>query len=207
MRRLFVLLSALSLLLCVASVAVRTWGLFEGDEITMNGVTGGAPRKYRNITFTSGAGGVRLSMRVDAAPDIVFHSSPGSPMIEGSKPFGEEGWRYAFSRQFPPEYPIYSGATASRAMRGFQRNHDGSSTAPNDYWWHQSLTVPAWFLIFAFAILPASGIFPFIRRRPSRFSRDGTHLCDRCGYDLRATPGRCPECGAVPTHRSARTRI
>jgi hypothetical protein len=53
--------------------------------------------------------------------------------------------------------------------------------------------VPHWSLLIVGLALPA---VRFIQnRRGVRRSRKGA--CPRCGYDLRATPDRCPECGAA----------
>jgi hypothetical protein len=43
-------------------------------------------------------------------------------------------------------------------------------------------------------VIPACKVLGRFRRRRNR--DDG--CCLVCGYDLRATPDRCPECGAVP---------
>lgn len=59
------------------------------------------------------------------------------------------------------------------------------------------LEVPYWLLCLPLLAFP---IWVRYRRGSSRVSRRRfAGLCTRCGYDLRATPDRCPECGAFPT--------
>jgi hypothetical protein len=53
------------------------------------------------------------------------------------------------------------------------------------------VVVPLWFLAVVFSILPALRLRAIARTR----GRRRRQLCIECGYDLRATPERCPECG------------
>jgi predicted amidophosphoribosyltransferase len=51
-----------------------------------------------------------------------------------------------------------------------------------------------WFVILLFALLPlVAGVRLARRRRRAR--RLAAGCCIACGYDLRASPERCPECG------------
>jgi hypothetical protein len=54
-------------------------------------------------------------------------------------------------------------------------------------------SIPMWCAALATAILPALAAARYAGRR-----RPGPGHCVACGYDLRASPGRCPECGKLP---------
>jgi len=59
-------------------------------------------------------------------------------------------------------------------------------------WYNRGIAIH-WTILAA--ITGARPIIAAIRKR----RRPAAGLCANCGYDLRATPNRCPECGQIPT--------
>jgi hypothetical protein len=62
-------------------------------------------------------------------------------------------------------------------------------------------SAPDWAAFLATLILPALWFYQY------RIRVAVTGRCLACGYDLRATPDRCPECGIVVTKASAQQNI
>lgn len=115
----------------------------------------------------------------------------------GQRWSSETNWG-RYWRSYPTSAPAWSFAVPA-GPRAFQfKCHTYWSTWSNgtvsDYYtrgvW---LGAPYWFAALLSAILPVWRFGGWKRRR--RRYRLAHGLCINCGYDLRATPVRCPECG------------
>ena len=80
-------------------------------------------------------------------------------------------------------------ATARRALGFSVVRIDYSQPHPYDTF--RALVIPFWAPLCLFAALPVIRLARHARRKPP------PGHCRRCGYDLRASPDRCPECGAA----------
>ena len=100
----------------------------------------------------------------------------------GDIPNAEKGFRAIFSASSFP------GADWKLEWR---REESGGNWYYSDRFKMEGWLCPA----LLAAIVPAWRLTASVRRRRRRIAG----FCIKCGYDLRATPDRCPECGAVPT--------
>jgi hypothetical protein len=129
-----------------------------------------------------------------------WHSEYGRATISVAWFNPEDPGHYGRSLQFDEHGPRWNSWNAQRNVprAGWQEYgyHPDDINQLNRRGYHEiCLTLPHWLLVLVFGVLPTVRLTRFIRRR--RQHREG--CCQTCGYDLRATPDRCPECGAVPS--------
>lgn len=158
-------------------------------------------RTYRTL------GGSRYTTRSGAFADQFYVLGSGrgkiyytltefsltQPLAEWEKVIGKPGWDFGSSTEFhqpiisedlPPNH--YGGLTDWRIW-GYGVYNDQLMFNPP----MKVAIIPYWLPVTAFLILPVRKLLLLNRSRRRR--RAG--LCVACGYDLRATSDRCPECG------------
>ena len=178
-RRLINFLTLLSLLLCVATVALCVRSYVATDHVTY------ARYRVRDDGATSYR---RIDARTGRGSAVIFFRWSGNP-VRPNYPPDVVGWRHATA---PPEK-----ASAPHVQRwGFGCHwYRGPVPAAGLWYWEGNVAFPL-YVPAALLVVPAL-IWQLARVRRTRRAAAG-RLCAACGYDLRATPERCPECGTVP---------
>jgi hypothetical protein len=172
-RRLLNLMTALSLLLCAAACGlwVRTHAVY-ADTVYQESPSHAA-------SVVSRAGTLEIRRHVYDRP----RPRPGGP--------GDGRW-HLVTNGF--RVTTVAGEAVGYNVFGFGRFHArfplaGSTT--------DIYVIPWWHVVLLTAVPPAV-LLRRVARRRIKDRRAARGLCPTCGYDLRATTDRCPECGLTP---------
>ena len=183
-RRLFNITAVISLLLGVAVVGLWVRGRFAADYLTLR-------LPYSEWTAMHGEGLLRIArMELDfSTPQYMLDDGltvrPPSPRWEWTRESVlPDELADVIVRNDPKPWP--ARWSPLRIDRGMPSRWFSDSPPFAEGW---QATVSDWVLALLAVLLPAWWI---IRRRGRRV-REG--YCRVCGYDLRASKERCPECG------------
>jgi len=193
-RRNRILLNAatvFSLMLFLAAIALWIRGHFVVDLLTSMQDGGPAPTEIRGWSIVSTMGNIQF-----------VRSRVTIPALDGVQAAAWDKWRAVIKKR--ARWRSIPLPDSMEASSGFLFNHEQEavptawSTARIflDEW---RFGLPYWLLAAVTTILPIARGVKYMRwkRRPQ------LGRCATCGYDLRATPDRCPECGTAASPAAA----
>lgn len=184
-RLLFTLACAISLLLCagVCVLWARSYWLLD-SWFVRRGWTESIDRdpghvlRMRTWRVTSNAGRLALDWD-DLTEDL--HPDDNRSDAHGYRLSHFEGKMHP--GLFQRSGPLYRRVGFWSDSGPYQGRHTQGNAA--------TYVAPHWLFVTLFAVLPLTyGV-----RMRTRALWDRSGRCRHCGYDLRATPDRCPECG------------
>jgi len=177
-NRMLSLLSLLSLVLIVVLAALWAQSYRRGYWLTWHPLDS-EPRllPMGKVMVCVGKGGVGVG-------SITYSLVPDTPFDPATPP----EWAWGSTDPADPG-PVDGPDAWNWGGFGFAGKH--MATHIHDWRWQAYF--PLWALCALFAIGPGAVVL-----RRLRANRGRVGICRRCGYDLRATPDRCPECGTEP---------
>jgi hypothetical protein len=197
-RWLFNGVAALSLLVFAATSVLYVRSYWRGDNLRwlkknyqqLNNGTDQIPRSILGINARSEVGCFAVSRD--------FGLVGQGPMIDYVDP-GPDGFSYWTNSPDPawliqPRPLPFSGPASWHHWKIGNLQYTSLSDANGQSYY---FSVPWPYLALLAGLLPAASGIKLIRRRKAIREAQKKH-CRVCGYDLRATPDRCPECGAIP---------
>jgi hypothetical protein len=177
-RRLFNLAAVGSLVLCALTIAIWVRSYWRGDSI------------YRRD-------GDRYHSFVSEQGTLTSQQKRSSPDGAAAAPKPSGAWKYlgyeAGGASASPVATRFGNGTYQ--LLGLQFRHETFGQRGGgkvDTLW--TAVIPYWLLALATGLWPVAWLRRSRQVRRQRLLQE--RVCPTCGYDLRASTGRCPECGS-----------
>jgi hypothetical protein len=187
LRRLFNVLAALSLMLSMATIAL--WVRSDSvEDLLAARIPGATPTNGMGRWISLASNRDEFTLAIVRGPETTLHSFWTSPSFGVHSSLG-----------YLPTHNVRSAHVARGRYGGFweylgfYRQYYGGGGGS------QTWTVPMWPVV----VFTWIAIFRMPARARRRFRRPKPGCCAVCGYDMRATPDRCPECGTLAHEKTA----